>query len=104
MDNRRNVGFELSLWVVGVGAFLVLAGMCIWSYQGFLYLADGVWTELPLWKILSAFDENILDGLQEEWSWKGLQKVIIWIVDQSAALVLICIGGILLWIRTAGDY
>jgi hypothetical protein len=75
------------------GILVALIGLCIFLYQCIFWLKSGYWIKMPFWKILQYFNPNILDALNM--SWKGIEKIVVWITNQSAALVSISIGFIL---------
>jgi hypothetical protein len=79
----------------GVGILGVLVGIGIFLYQCYFWLKYGTWLRIPFWELLTSLDENILDDIQI--SWKGIERVVFWILNLSAALVS-CIIGVLSYI------
>ncbi len=84
-------GFMISVGLFGVLIFLV--GIGLLSYQSFLWLQNGVWTEYPLFVIFNFLFENtpLHQWMTHPESWFGLQKLFLWLLESvpvSLALVV----------------
>ena len=84
------------LFVPTVGILLFLTGVSFFFYQCFFWLKNGVWMEIPLLRVIEYIDESIIDKLKTNWN--GVQKIIVWFLKQSTALVSVVSGFIIAWI------
>jgi len=71
------------------GFLLILTGVSVFFYQCYFWLKSEIWLEMPLRKIL-AIDEIPFDNLKTDW--KGIQKIVLWLIEQSSALAITIIG------------
>ena len=86
----RNNGPGFAFAIVGLAIMLV--GIAIGVGQAALWLRSGVWPAFPvsqIWALLS-------DGrTRPSAEWGGLQQILSWAFEQSAAFALLCVGGAL---------
>jgi hypothetical protein len=70
-----------------VGYCVVLCGGVVVAYQGFLWVRDGVWTQLELRTGLRALEisEPTLD-------WAGAQNILAWGLDTPISAILAMLG------------
>ena len=90
IDRAFNIAIGgLILWI---GVLVILFGIGIFAYQCYFWLKNGTWIEIPFWKILSHFESvvNILDYLAI--SWKGIEKIVVGILNLSTTLMSFIIG------------
>ena len=100
---------SLGLMVVFVATLFLLSGLGLISYQVFLWLKDGVWSEFPIVLVFNFLFENtwLHQWFSNPESWIGLQKVVEWLVENvPLSLVLIvpalaAIGGTACLMATA---
>ena len=73
------------------GAAFVL-GILVWGWQGLYWLSEGQSINFPLnvfW--------NIAFGDLPEFQWKGVQKIVHWVLDVNAGIAWILVGMVFRW-------
>lgn len=82
--------------IIWIGVLVILVGIGIFAYQCYFWLKNGTWIEIPFWKILSHFESvvNILDYFLDylAMSWKGIEKIVVGILNLSTTLMSFIIG------------
>ena len=103
----------ITLGIIALASFFMFTALGLVSYQVFLWIKDGIWTEFT---IMVVFDFIFQNTLMAQWltnpeSWFGLQKVIEWLlinIPLSIALfipsafifgVMVCISAIAIAFR-----
>lgn len=93
--------------VAFLGILCVVGGFTILIYQFYYWLKMDKWLAMPFSFILSKVISLKYIYNSE---WKGMAKLVIWIISQSSALVLIFLGfiitifGDLIYLNVAKDY
>ena len=82
--------------IMGLGSLVLLAGFLIWLAQFVYWLKAGIWIPVDLWRIWT----EVGAGQISLPSWRGVQKILDWILDLPASLSLM-IAGLLL--QVIGD-
>jgi hypothetical protein len=88
------------LWAAIVklcGLLVIFYGIGTFVYQTFLWLRDGTWTPLELrlaWQSVWQFFG--LHAPEPTFSWLGVQKIAVWLLDSSLGFGLIVLGVIVL--------
>lgn len=78
---------------VSVGALVALSGAVVFGYQGLLRLQQGYCTPIELRQVglLLPGNATIADPA---FSWRGVQHIASWILDQPLSAVLMVIGSV----------
>ena len=74
-------------------SIFILSGVGVFCYQVFMWMKNGMWSELPIQVLFNFLFENTLlaQWLSNPESWFGLQKVVEWLLQNiplSAALII----------------
>lgn len=80
---------EVCVWdaVTLAGIFIVMFGIGVIGYQGFLWLQNGYWSPLEFrlaWQLVG--------GSEPSFAWLGLQKISVAILDEPLSGGIICVG------------
>lgn len=83
----------ISLGLMGLASLFLMCGLGLVSYQVFLWIKDGAWSEFTIMVVFDFLFENtpVAQWLSNPESWFGLQKIIEWLLQSiplSAALIL----------------
>jgi hypothetical protein len=96
-----------------IGGWIMLAGASVFGYQCYLWLRDGEWTPMPVFRSLHEIGLVTDAGLAglvnaiEGTEWRGLQKIVAWVIGEvitlpaSAALFFVGLGIVLLGLHYA---
>ena len=82
-----------------------ISGVCVFFYQSFGWLKNGVWEELPLLKLFNYFfeDTSLKIWFEEPNAWFGLHQIVSWILKNiPISMVLILEGIIMISVFGAG--
>jgi hypothetical protein len=100
MDNSSKTK-NLSYWgilIIGCGLFLTIS---ILGYQLYLWLRNGEWLSIPLYKPLQYLGISFIGILDLEW--EGLQKCIFWLLEKPLAGVIGVSSLTIGWLMTIKD-
>ena len=84
---------SLTLGVLSLASLFLVTGIGLVSYQAFLWIRDGVWSEYTITVVFNYIFENtvVSQWLNNPESWFGLQKTIEWLLENiplSVALII----------------
>ena len=84
---------SLTLGILSIASLLLVSGIGLVSYQAFLWIRDGVWSEYTITVVFNYIFENtvVSQWLNNPESWFGLQKTIEWLLENiplSVALII----------------
>ena len=90
------VDFFCGSWTLGflsLASLFLVTGIGLVSYQAFLWIRDGVWSEYTITVVFNYIFENtvVSQWLNNPESWFGLQKTIEWLLENiplSVALII----------------
>lgn len=88
--------FAGSLFTIGAfGGIILLAGIGLLSYQSFLWLQSGVWTEYPLLTVFNFIFENTAfhQWMVNPESWIGMQKLFLWFLESIPVSIALMVPG-----------
>ena len=88
----RHYAHAMNLLVLA--AFCLLGAFGVWSYQLALWLLDAVWRPVTLLGLLAARPQLEL---------KGVETVLIWLLDLNAGLLLAMVCAALIAVRLRLD-
>jgi len=93
-----SAAFGFFATLVAVGGFGLLA------YQVLLWLMEGVWTAFPVMRVFSALFENtaLHHWVVQPESWFGLQKLVLWLLENTPLSLALIVPGVLAALATAG--
>ena len=77
------------------GGLILLTGLGVLTYQCFLWLQNGVWTEYNLFTVFNYVFENteVNQWMINPESWIGIQKLLMWfLVAMPLSLALMVLG------------
>jgi hypothetical protein len=83
--------------VVSIGASLVVGGLAATVNHALLWQQSGIWTPTQfsvLWYGLGGVDPDRLE-------WLGIGGIMAWLLDQPLNVVLLVVGGSMVWIGLA---
>ena len=88
------------------GHLILLIGLGVLSYQSFLWLKYGVWTEYDLFSVFKYFFENteIHQWIINPGSWIGMQKLLIWLLESIPVSIALMIPGFSIAISAFGIF
>jgi hypothetical protein len=72
--------------IMGLGSLVLLAGFLIWLAQFVYWLKAGIWSPVDLWRIWTELGQISLPH------WRGVEKILDWILDLPASLTLMILG------------
>ncbi len=77
------------------GGMILLAGIGLLSYQSFLWLQSGVWTEYPMLTVFNFLFENtsLHQWMVTPESWIGMQKLLLWILESIPVSLALMVPG-----------
>ncbi|MGH6840739.1 MAG: hypothetical protein ACREDV_01385 [Methylocella sp.] len=86
---------EVLVWdaITVAGIFIVMSGIGVIGYQGFLWLQNGYWSPLEFrlaWQWVG--------GSEPSFTWLGAQKIVVAILDGPLSGGIICVGVAAFWI------
>ena len=84
---------SLTLGVLSLASLFLVTGIGLVSYQAFLWIRDGVWSEYTFTVMFNFIFENtvVAQWLSNPESWFGLQKTLEWLLENiplSVALII----------------
>ena len=84
---------SITLGIMAFASLFLAFGLGLVGYQVFLWIQDGVWSELAAIEVFNFLFENTLlaQWLDNPESWLGLQKIIEWLlynIPISVALIV----------------
>ena len=84
---------SLTFGVLSLASLFLVTGIGLVSYQAFLWIRDGVWSEYTITVVFNYIFENtvVSQWLNNPESWFGLQKTIEWLLENiplSVALII----------------
>ena len=84
---------SLTLGILSLASLFLVSGIGLVSYQAFLWIRDGVWSEYTITVMFNFIFENtvVSQWLSNPESWFGLQKAVEWLLQNiplSAALII----------------
>ena len=84
---------SLTLGILSFASLFLVSGIGLVSYQAFLWIRDGVWSEYTITVVFNFIFENtvISQWLSNPESWFGLQKTLVWLLENiplSVALII----------------
>lgn len=87
-----------------LAALVFLSGFGLVGYQVVLWLKDGVWSEYPLFMVFNFIFENtaLHSWVQQPESWYGLQKVVVWTLENIPLSLSLIVPGMLVATLTIG--
>lgn len=85
----------LTTWLNALVLICVCAGTLILAMQAFAWLRNGYWTPLYNVDVFSVQGEY-----PPEFDWGGVQKIWMWLLDQSLGVTLVVIGIAIGWLRS----
>ncbi len=93
------VDFFFAGTMLSIGAFggmIVIAGIGLLSYQSFLWLQSGVWTEYPMLAVFNFLFENtpLHQWIINPESWVGMQKLILWFLETIPVSIALMVPGV----------
>ncbi len=91
--------------VVGFLAALVFfSGLGLVAYQIFLWIQNGAWTEYPIFVLFNFVFENTVlhQWINQPDSWFGLQKILIWSMENMPLSLALVVPGLLVSLLAAG--
>ena len=96
MSRREGYGsleniMGICISLLGAGSFLGGAGVL--AYQIIDWLKTGEWFPVPVWKIFELMGSDL--SFIPEIEWRGLQKILLWLLDLPLSIAL-PVSGILL--------
>ena len=79
----------MSLFAVTIrfGKLILLTALVVWIMQVVTWMEDGAWPPLPLSMVWAW-----LFGGLPDYSWKGTEDIVHWLLKQNVGLVLFPIG------------
>ncbi len=97
-------GTMLSIAVLG--GIILLAGIGLLSYQSFLWLQNGVWTEYPMLVVFDFLFENtaIHQWMSHPESWVGMQKLFLWTLESIPVSLALMVPGFSIAFTAAGIF
>ncbi|MEK9630191.1 MAG: hypothetical protein VW455_14365 [Nitrospinota bacterium] len=99
--------FAGTFFAIGLmGCLFIAAGIGLLSYQSFLWLQSGVWTEYPLLTVFNFLFENTPF---QQWmftpeSWIGMQKLFLWFLESTPISLALMVPGFSIVFATAGVF
>jgi len=99
--------FAGSLFSIGAfGGIILLAGIGLLSYQSFLWLQSGVWTEYPLLTVFNFLFENTAfhQWMVNPESWIGMQKLFLWFLESIPVSLALMVPGFSIAFLAAGIF
>ncbi|MFT4578767.1 MAG: hypothetical protein ACI9UO_001592 [Nitrospinales bacterium] len=77
------------------GGMILLAGIGLLSYQSFLWLQSGVWTEYPMLTVFNFLFENtpLHQWIVTPESWIGMQKLLLWVLESIPVSLALMVPG-----------
>jgi hypothetical protein len=84
---------SLTLGVLSLASLFLASGIGLVSYQAFLWIRDGVWSEYTITVVFNFIFKNtvVAQWLSNPESWFGLQKALEWLLQNiplSVALII----------------
>lgn len=98
------IGGGLSAAFGFFATLVALGGFGVLAYQILLWLMDGVWTAYPVMRVFNALFENTVlhQWMTEPGSWYGLQKLMLWLLENTPLSLALIVPGVLAALTTAG--
>lgn len=91
-DLKKKIAVVAGFIIALSGILCLIGGIVIIIYQFYYWLKIGRWFSMPFSVILSkVISLNYLHHLE----WKGISKILLWIVKQPSSLLLIICGCII---------
>ena len=93
----------LTLFAV-FGGVILLVGIGLLSYQSFLWLQSGVWTEYPMLTVFNFLFENtpLHHWMVTPESWIGMQKLLLWVLESIPVSLALMVPGFSITIMASG--
>lgn len=84
---------SITLGLMSLTSLFLICGLGLISYQIFLWIKDGAWSEFTIMVVFDFLFENTIAAqwLNSPESWFGLQKIVEWLLQNiplSAALII----------------
>ena len=84
---------SIALGIMAFASLFLISGLGLVSYQIFLWIKNGVWSEFSIMVVFDFLFENSLvaEWLSDPESWFGLQKIVEWLLQNiplSVALII----------------
>ena len=93
----------LTLFAV-FGGVILLVGIGLLSYQSFLWLQSGVWTEYHMLTVFNFLFENtpLHQWMVTPESWIGMQKLLLWVLESIPVSLALMVPGFSITIMASG--
>jgi len=91
--SQEDIGQYLVFFVL----FVFLAAIFFLGYDAFVFLKTGTWESLTTYDILAWLNDKPFTITYE---WKGVQKIITYIIKAPFSVVCLIIGILGIWVST----